>query len=137
MPILSSAQAKNEAILTAARLIMAAITTSPKARGVSSVCSVLIQGEEKERLAKAMEDHARRKSINKEIFPRDAKNIRCSEAVLLIGVKGPCQKNPRSLSIVEPVGTPRARNLSGRKRREERILSVPSVPSRSWTWASL
>ncbi len=47
---------------------MAAITTSPKARGVSSVCSVLIQGEEKERLAMAMEEHGRRKSINKEIF---------------------------------------------------------------------
>ena len=94
MSILSSAQAKNEAILTAARLIMAAITTSPKARGVSSVCSVLIQGEEKERLAKAMEDHARRKSTNKEIFPRDANNIRCSEAVLLVGVKGSMPKKP-------------------------------------------
>jgi len=94
MSILSSAQAKKEAILTAAGLIMAAITTSPKARGVSSVCSVLIQGEEKERLAKAMEDHAPRKSFNQEIFPRDANIIRSSEAILLIGVKGSMPKKP-------------------------------------------
>ena len=94
MSILTPAQAEQEAILTAARLIMAAITTSPKARGVSSVSSILLQGEEKERLARAMEDHGSRKSLNQEIFSRDAQNIRRSGAALLIGVKGSMPKKP-------------------------------------------
>jgi uncharacterized ferredoxin-like protein len=54
--ILTSNQAEQEAVLTAARLIMAAVTTSPKTRGVSTLSSVLIQGEEKDRLARAMEE---------------------------------------------------------------------------------
>ena len=86
MSVLTSVQAEKEAILTAAKLIMAAITTSPKARGVSSVSSVLIQGEEKERLAKAMEDHGPQKKFNQDIFLRDAQNIRRSAAVLCITV---------------------------------------------------
>ena len=45
MPVLTSHQAEAEAILTVAKLIMAAITTSPKTRGVSTISSVLIQGE--------------------------------------------------------------------------------------------
>jgi len=94
MGILSSAQAEEEAILTAARLIMAAITTSPKARGVSSVSSALIQGEEKERLARSMEEHLLRKKAKLEFFRRDAQNIRRSAAVLLIGVKGTMPKKP-------------------------------------------
>ncbi len=68
MSILTSAQAEQEAILTAAKLIMAAVTTSPKARGVSCVSSVLIQGEEKERLAKAMEDHGPQRVSTRKFF---------------------------------------------------------------------
>ena len=49
MTMISSSQAEQEAILTAAKLIMAAITTSPKGRGVSSLTCAIIEGEEKER----------------------------------------------------------------------------------------
>lgn len=94
MAVLTSQQAEQEAVLTAARLIMAAVTTSPKTRGVSSISSVLVQGEEKERLAKAMEEHGSHKSFNRDIFLRDANNIRRSLAVLLIGVKGSMPKKP-------------------------------------------
>lgn len=94
MSILSSSQAEQEAILTAAKLIMAAVTTSPKARGVSTVSSALIQGEEKERLAKAMEEQFLRKKSRLEFFKRDAQNIRRSAVVLLIGVKGTMPKKP-------------------------------------------
>ncbi len=54
MSLLTSAKAEQEAILTAAGLIIAAVTTSPQTRGVSTISSVLIPGEEKERLAAAM-----------------------------------------------------------------------------------
>jgi uncharacterized ferredoxin-like protein len=94
MSILSSSQAEPEAVLTAARLIMAAIATSPKARGVSAVSSVLLQGEDKERLALAMEAHGPQKKTKLDIFQRDAQNIRRSAAVILIGVKGTMPKKP-------------------------------------------
>jgi len=94
MPALTSAQAEQEAILTAARLIMAAVTTSPKARGISAVSSVLLQGEEKERLALAMDNHGSRRKTRLDSFPRDAQNIRRSSAALLIGVKGTLPKKP-------------------------------------------
>ena len=68
MPILSSTQAEPEAILAVAKMIMAAVTTSPKGRGVSTVTSVLIHGEEKERLAKAMEEQFPEERLPDRIF---------------------------------------------------------------------
>jgi len=94
MSIISSTQAEQEAILTAAQLIMAAVATSPKGRGVSDISSALIQGEEQEGLAKAMEDHVSKKETRLEFFKRDAQNIRRSAAVILIGVKGTMPKKP-------------------------------------------
>jgi uncharacterized ferredoxin-like protein len=94
MPILSSTQAEPEAILAVAKMIMAAVTTSPKGRGVSTVTSVLIHGEEKERLAKAMEEQFLKKGSRIEFFKRDARNIRHAAAVLVIGVKGTLPKKP-------------------------------------------
>ena len=94
MSILTSNQVEQEAIVTAAKLIMAAVTTAPKTRGVSTIQSALIQGEEKERLAQAVESHAPRKASAGDIFKRDAQNVRNSAAVLLIGVKGTMPKKP-------------------------------------------
>jgi len=95
MSTLSSSQAEQEAVFMAAKMIMAAITTSPKARGVSAVKSVLLHGEEKEKLAQAMEDQFSRKNFQLEFFKRDAQNIRRSAAVLLVGVKGTMPKKPQ------------------------------------------
>lgn len=94
MTLLSSEQAEQEAIVASAKMIMAAITTSPKARGVSEVRSLLVQGEEKEALARAMEDHYVRKGSRLDLFRRDAQNVRRAAAVLLIGVKGTMPKKP-------------------------------------------
>jgi uncharacterized ferredoxin-like protein len=94
MSTISSSQAEQEAILIAAKLIMAAVTTSPKGRGVSEISTVLIQGEEKEQLAQAMERHVLQKQTPIAAFKRDAQNVRRSAAVLLIGVKGTLPKRP-------------------------------------------
>lgn len=94
MAILTSKQAEPEAILTAAKLIMAAVTTAPKTRGVSTITSALLQGEDKERLAKGMEVQGAKKAFSGDIFKRDAQNVRNSHAVLLIGVKGTMPKKP-------------------------------------------
>lgn len=94
MAILTSKQAEPEAILAAAKLIMAAVTTAPKTRGVSTITSALLQGEDKERLAKGMEGQGAKKASSEDIFQRDAQNVRNSHAVLLIGVKGTMPKKP-------------------------------------------
>ena len=94
MSILTASQAEEEAVRTAAGLILAAVTTSPKTRGVSSISAVLLQGEEKERLAQSMEEHGPQKKFAGEIFARDAGNIRRSAGVILIGVKGSMPKKP-------------------------------------------
>jgi uncharacterized ferredoxin-like protein len=94
MSILTTNEVEQEAIVTAAKLIMAAVTTAPKTRGVSTIASALIQGEDKERLAQAMESHGPQKASVGDIFKRDAQNVRCSAAVLLIGVKGTMPKKP-------------------------------------------
>jgi len=96
MAILKSNEVEQEAILTAARLIMAAVTTSPKTRGVSSIQSALIVGDDKELLAQAMEKHGPQKAAAKDIFRRDAQNVRNSAAVVLIGVKGTMPKKPEN-----------------------------------------
>jgi uncharacterized ferredoxin-like protein len=94
MSILTAIEVEQEAIVIAAKLIMTAVTTAPKTRGVSTIQSALIQGEDKERLAQAMEIHGNRKASVGDIFKRDAQNVRCSAAVLLIGVKGTMPKKP-------------------------------------------
>jgi uncharacterized ferredoxin-like protein len=94
MALLSSEQAEQEAILTAAKMIMAAVTTAPKARGVSEIKAVLVKDAEKEDLAKAMEDHFVRKGSRLDFFRRDAQNVRKAAAVILIGVKGTMPKKP-------------------------------------------
>ncbi len=96
MSLYSCEEAEREAVLMAAKMIMAAVTTSPKARGVSEIKSVLVEGEEKEKLAGAMEEHFLRKGSRLDIFRRDAGNVRRASAVLLIGVKGIMPKKPEN-----------------------------------------
>jgi uncharacterized ferredoxin-like protein len=94
MSVLKSSETEHDAVAAAAKLIMAAMTTAPKTRGVSTIESALVQGEDIERLAQAMESHAPQKEAVPEIFKRDATNVRRAAAVLLIGVKGTMPKKP-------------------------------------------
>ncbi len=94
MSLINSSQAEKEAVLTAAKLMMAAITTAPKGRGVSEVTSILLFDEEKEHLARSMEEQNSHKATPVGFFKRDAQNIRKAAAVLLIGVKGTMPKKP-------------------------------------------
>jgi len=96
MTFISSSQAAEQAILNAAHLIVAAVTTAPKARGVSNLSAAILQGEEKDRLAQAMEEHQLRKRRKLDFILRDATNIRQATVVILIGVKGTQPKKPES-----------------------------------------
>jgi len=84
MPV-SEAELLKNAVLRVAELMAAAAKTAPKARGVDNVVVTDIRDRnELDRLAKKMEELA---SEFGDFFARDAKNVRESEAVVLIGVK--------------------------------------------------
>lgn len=117
MPLMTASQAENEAVLTAAALIMAAITTAPKGRGVSEVNSVLLRAEEIERLASAMEAHDPHKAVPVGIFGRDAQNIRKAAALLLIGVKGTVPKKPETPLNCGACGYPSCSELIRAKKK--------------------
>jgi uncharacterized ferredoxin-like protein len=85
-PKIESERGEKEALLGAARLMLVAARTSPKTTGVDDVLTLIVYGGDKDAIAGKMEEIARKRRI--EGFNRDAKNVRDSEAVLLVGVRG-------------------------------------------------
>lgn len=86
MPIIDSVEAEKEAVLEAARLMLVSARTAPKSGGVDDVLSLVVTGAEKDAVAAEMEKIAEERGI--EGFKRDARNVRDSTAVLLVGVRG-------------------------------------------------
>lgn len=85
-PVIESKNAEREAILEAVKLMLIAARTAPKSAGIDDVLAIIVHGEEKDAIACKMEEMAEERKI--EGFRRDAKNVRDSEAVVLIGVRG-------------------------------------------------
>ncbi len=81
-------EAEQQAALTAAALMAAAARTAPKTRGLDSLRTLILDGEDLERLAKAMEAKSESKPTKSAFIARDAKSVRVSAAVLLLGVTG-------------------------------------------------
>ena len=84
--MIESEDAEREAILEAAKLMLISARTAPKSAGVDDVLTMIVYGEEKDAIARKMEELADERKI--EGFRRDAKNVRDSEAIVLIGVRG-------------------------------------------------
>jgi len=85
-PIIESKNGEKDAIFEAAKLMLIAARTAPKSGGVDDILTLIVYGEEKDAIAGKMEEIAEERKI--EGFKRDAKNVRDSEAVILIGVRG-------------------------------------------------
>ncbi|MDH5747514.1 MAG: DUF2148 domain-containing protein [Candidatus Bathyarchaeota archaeon] len=85
-PTIESGGGEREAVLEAAKLMLIAARTAPKSGGVDDVLTLIVYGEEKEVIAEKMEKIGDVRKI--EGFRRDARNVRDSEAVVLIGVRG-------------------------------------------------
>jgi uncharacterized ferredoxin-like protein len=85
-PIIESKNGEKDAILEAAKLMLIGARTAPKSGGIDDVLTMIVYGEEKEGIAGKMEEIASKRKI--EGFKRDAKNVRDSEVVILIGVRG-------------------------------------------------
>jgi uncharacterized ferredoxin-like protein len=85
-PIIESKKGEKEAVLEVAKLMLIAARTAPKSGGVDDVLTLVVYGKEKDAIAEKMEKIAEQRKIKG--FKRDAKNVRDSEAVILIGVRG-------------------------------------------------
>ena len=82
--ILNEKNIRDEIIKQAAYQLLITARTAPKAKGEDSLEILLIDGVEKQKLAKAM---AEMESRHKD-FVRDAKGVEAAEAVIIIGVFG-------------------------------------------------
>jgi uncharacterized ferredoxin-like protein len=93
---MKSEDSETEGVLAVAKMMTVAARTAPKARGVDRVVTAIVDGEEKERIAQAMERKADQRRNPLPGFRRDAENLRRSTAVVLIGVKGTVPKRPEN-----------------------------------------
>jgi len=86
-------QTEKDAALTAASLMAASARTAPKGRGLDAIETLVLDGDDVDRLAQAMESRAEKMPAHlAPILKRDAKNVRASKCVLLIGVHGAPKK---------------------------------------------
>lgn len=85
-PKIDSENAEKDALLETAKLMLVAARTAPKTAGIDDILTLIVYGEEKDKIAAEMEKIGEKRGI--EGFRRDAKNVRDSEAVVLIGVRG-------------------------------------------------
>ena len=82
---------RTEAVAVAARETILAIRTSPKTRGRDNLSILLADGPDLEKIAAAMDEVFKANPEKRAGFARDAKNVRASQAVILVGVKNvPC-----------------------------------------------
>lgn len=86
MPAVDGRALEKQGVLDAAKMMLVSARTAPKTGGVDDILTCLVDGDELESIAKAMDDIGNERSI--EGFHRDAKNVRDSDAAILIGVRG-------------------------------------------------
>ena len=78
--------------MVAARAMAVAARTAPKARGVDEIVTLLVTGDEIQRLADEMLRVGEEKQIA--FFSRDSANIRTVQAVLIVGVRNKARAVP-------------------------------------------
>ena len=83
--IYSSDDMEARAVLATAQRMCAAARTAPKAKGVDNLVTLVLTGEDKDRLADEMERMS--EPLNYAFFLRDAGNVRQAQALVLIGVR--------------------------------------------------
>ena len=85
-PIIGSKESEKAALLETAKHMAVSARTAPKTAGIDDILTLVVYGKEKEDIATKMEKIGEERKI--EGFKRDAKNVRDSEAVVLVGVRG-------------------------------------------------
>ncbi len=85
MARISSEEMERDAAKMVALIMAAAVRTAPKTKGLDSIKTVILEGQDLEDLASAMEKRATKPSSS---FVLNASNLRKSACVLLVGVSG-------------------------------------------------
>ena len=83
--MISSDEAELNAIRQVANLMCAAARTAPKGRGIDNLVTAIVEGEEKNDIARKMLELARENNVQG--FARDATGIRFAQVLVLIGTK--------------------------------------------------
>ena len=81
--IYNEEELENNCIKYAASLLSGAIKTAPKARGLNSLKTIVLTEKDKDKVAEQMTKYDKPAHA----FQRDSKNIKDSDAVILIGMK--------------------------------------------------
>ncbi len=90
MVCIDGGEAESKALLMVSEIMIASARTAPKARGLDSVHTMIVVGEEKERIAEEMKHLAETIPFEerRRIFRRDANSVLESSLIVLVGVKG-------------------------------------------------
>ena len=84
----NSSEMEQQAIMEAASLMCAAARTAPKTKGMDNIVTLVLTGEDIQKLSDKMKEISLREFGKPEgHFTRDAMNILQAQAVVLIGVK--------------------------------------------------
>ena len=109
MAILKSGKIEKDAVEMGASMMAVSARTAPKTRGIDSVKTIILTGEDLEKLAAAMEEKVKEKSTELPGFKRDADNVRSSVVVLLIGVS----RDPKRVELPLNCGACGYKNCKG------------------------
>ena len=83
--IYNNIEAEKKAAFHVAELMMAAIRTAPKGCGADSLAAIMIDGEEKDKLAAQMRKIA--EETGESFYARDGGNVDACPVVVVVGVK--------------------------------------------------
>lgn len=118
-----------EAVRSIAALMVSSARTAPKARAIDNIKVALIDGEDLNTLAKAMEEQGVKHAGGfQSAFARDAANLRQSAGCLLIGCDGIPKGYPGQIEIplnCGACGYGECRNLDRARLREGMDFSGP------------
>jgi uncharacterized ferredoxin-like protein len=124
MAILTSDKIEKEAVEMGASMMALSARTAPKTRGIDSVKTLVLTGNDLEGLAVVMEKKVEEKSTELPTFRRDANSIRNSAAVLLIGVS----RDPKRVELplnCGACGYKSCRDLLGATKRKGEDFTSP------------
>lgn len=86
MSIVNGKEQERDGIMQTANLMVVSARTAPKSGGIDDILTAIVDGAEKEAIAREMEKIAAERDV--EQFRRQAQNARVAEVIVLIGVRG-------------------------------------------------
>jgi len=83
--IINNSEAEKDTIFNVAKMMAAAARTAPKGMGIDNIQVLIVDGREKDDLIARLLEISEK--TGEDFYRRDSENLKCSECVVLIGVK--------------------------------------------------